>query len=126
MPISVEKIERVGSRRRMPNFFDNSQYPVGRNVIRNTDDGPQSHNAADEFNRAEDLESIDQKVSSLMNTLNSIQDDITLHHVRRKREQAKLDNPGFGDYFRAMLMFFLCIGLPFGSIEIFSRSFSGL
>ena len=79
-----------------------------------------------DYNKSEDLESIDMKVNSLLNTLNSIQEDITRHQIRKKKEQEKLDNPSVGDYFRAFLMFFICIGLPVMAIELFSRSFSGL
>lgn len=128
-------------------FFDHKKYPVRKLKINvekiepdrpsstsrqhqhspNSNPTPTNNDESDlPFAESEDLQSIDMKVTALMNTLNSIQDDITKYNVRQRQKLANKQGVRVKDYFRALLMFFICIGLPMLSIEIFARNFSAL
>ena len=72
-----------------------------------------------------ELEQINMKINSLLHALDDIQTDIVKYKVDKRAEQEALQNQSISvsHYFRAFLMFMVCIGIPWFVIEVFSWRF---
>ena len=137
--------------KKMPNFFDNTVNPVTpthkielkpvatqkinrkpyeinvqvKSPDLNKNNEPNQPTPSIIDNTQFELEQINMKINSLLHALDDIQTDIVKYKVDKRAEQEALQNQSISvtHYFRAFLMFMICIGIPWFIIEVFSWRF---